>query len=177
MIPPPPFPLYYLVGCILEGHLLMMKQPPFTPRCLLMFNFFNSLNFTTSSSFFIPSHPITHHSSIWEVEGWSTMPSPFLNFKKKTLLLFWLKHNSWHFFKSHFHCICTFLSSKFNKFKWRQHYEKKGVLQLALQFNFWVTLTICNSLYFTLWMILDTLHELQKLQLTTYLVQLIAIQL
>jgi hypothetical protein len=27
-------------------------------------------------------------------------------------------------------------------------YEKKGVLQLGLQFNFWVTMTICNSLYF-----------------------------
>jgi hypothetical protein len=113
----------------------------------MMFNFFNSLNFTTSWSSFIPSHPITHYSSIWEVEGWSTMPSPFLNFKKKTLLLFWFKHNSWHFLKSHFHCICTFLSSKFNKFKWRQHYEKRGVLQLALQFNFKIALDTYNSLY------------------------------
>jgi len=28
-----------------------------------------------------------------------------------------------------------------------KHYEKKGVLQLALQFNFWVVEDICNSLY------------------------------
>jgi hypothetical protein len=26
--------------------------------------------------------------------------------------------------------------------------KKKGVLQLGLQLNFWVTMTICNSLYF-----------------------------
>jgi hypothetical protein len=27
------------------------------------------------------------------------------------------------------------------------HYEKKKVLQLALQFNFWIAKDICNSLY------------------------------
>jgi hypothetical protein len=34
---------------------------------------------------------------------------------------------------------------------WCMHqtiWEKKGVLQLALQFNFWIAMTICNSLYF-----------------------------
>jgi hypothetical protein len=28
-----------------------------------------------------------------------------------------------------------------------KHYEKKGVLQLALQLNFWVVEDTCNSLY------------------------------
>jgi hypothetical protein len=86
----------------------------------MMSSFFNNLNFTTTSSFFIPSHPITHYSSIKEVEGWSTMPSPLLNFKKNILLLFWPKHNFWHFLKSHFHHhICTSLFNKFNQLRWQ----------------------------------------------------------
>jgi len=28
------------------------------------------------------------------------------------------------------------------------HYEKRGVLQLAFQFNFWITMTTSNSSYF-----------------------------
>jgi hypothetical protein len=55
--------------------------------------------------------------------------------------------------------------------------KKKSVLQLALQFNFWVTMTTCNSLYFALWMLSNKLHELQELQLIVYTMQLIAIQL
>jgi len=30
---------------------------------------------------------------------------------------------------------------------WHIHNEKRGVLQLALQLNFWVVEDICNSLY------------------------------
>jgi hypothetical protein len=128
-----------------------------------MFSFFNNLNFTTSSSFFIPSHPITHYSSIREVEGWSTMPSHLLNFKKKILLLLWLKHNFWHFFKCRFHHhICTFLFSKFNQLRWWQHYEKKVFCNWPCNSIFelhWIFTTHC---IYTMWMLMDKLHELQS---------------
>jgi uncharacterized membrane protein YadS len=46
------------------------------------------------------------------------------------------------------------------------HYEEKKI-----------AMTTCNSLYFYIVSVLDKLHELQELQLTVYMVQLIAIQL
>jgi len=58
-----------------------------------------------------------------------------------------------------------------------QTIEKKGVLQLALQLNFWVAMTTCNSLYFYVVSTTDKLHELQKLQFIVCMVQLIATQL
>jgi hypothetical protein len=57
------------------------------------------------------------------------------------------------------------------------HYEKKRCFATTLQFNFWVTMTICNSLYSMLWVLLDKLHELQKLKFIIYTMQLVAIQL
>jgi hypothetical protein len=49
-----------------------------------------------------------------------------------------------------------------NFLKLDKHYEKKGVLQLALQLNFWVAKDICNSLYLYTWVLIDNLHELQS---------------
>ncbi len=50
------------------------------------------------------------------------------------------------------------------------YYEKKGVLQLALQFNFWVANDTCKSLYLyamksnkqVAWVLTNKLHELQS---------------
>lgn len=42
----------------------------------------NNPNLTTSSSLLIPSHFIPHYSSIWEVEGWSTMSPPLASGRK-----------------------------------------------------------------------------------------------
>jgi hypothetical protein len=58
--------------------------------------------------------------------------------------------------------------------------RKIGVLQLTLQLSFWIVMTICNSIFelqwpfathyiSTLWMLLDKLHELQKLLDSSYI--------
>jgi hypothetical protein len=54
------------------------------------------------------------------------------------------------------------------------HYEKRGVLQLALQFNFWVVEDICNSLYLYAMSANGQVAWVVKLQLIVYTVQLIA---
>jgi hypothetical protein len=57
------------------------------------------------------------------------------------------------------------------------HYETKGVLQLALQLNFWVVKDICNSLYLYVVSGNRQVTWVVELQLTVYTIQLIAIQL
>jgi hypothetical protein len=50
-----------------------------------------------------------------------------------------------------------------NKLKpYRCHYEKKGVLQLALKLNFLVTMNTCNSLYLYAISFNGLLHEIQS---------------
>jgi hypothetical protein len=44
----------------------------------------------------------------------------------------------------------------------RYHYEKKGVLQLALKLKFWITTNTCNSLYLYAMSSNRQLHELQS---------------
>jgi hypothetical protein len=54
---------------------------------------------------------------------------------------------------------------------------KKGILQLALQLNFWIASNICSSLYLY---VLSTNEQdawVAKLQLIIYMMQFIAIQL
>jgi hypothetical protein len=55
-----------------------------------------------------------------------------------------------------------------------KHYEKKGVLQLALQFNFWVVKDICNSLYLYVMCANGQVAWVATFQLIVYMVQLIA---
>jgi hypothetical protein len=55
-----------------------------------------------------------------------------------------------------------------------KHYEKKGVLQLALQLNFWIAKDICNSLYLYAMSANGQVAWVAKLQFTIYMVQLIA---
>jgi hypothetical protein len=55
--------------------------------------------------------------------------------------------------------------------------RKKGVLQLALQFNFWVAKETCNSLYLYVVSTNGQVAWIPKLQLTVYTLQLIVIQL
>ncbi len=55
--------------------------------------------------------------------------------------------------------------------------RKKGALQLALQFNFWVTKDTCNSLYLYVMSANKQVTWVAKLQLTVYIVQLITTQL
>jgi hypothetical protein len=59
---------------------------------------------------------------------------------------------------------------------WLFHWEK-GVLQLALQFNFWIAKDTCNSLYLYTMNFNKQIAWIAKLQLTVYTVQLIATQL
>jgi len=56
-------------------------------------------------------------------------------------------------------------------------WEKMGVLQLALQPNFWVAMTTCNSQYFYVVNVIKQIAWVVELQLIIYMVQLIAIQL
>jgi hypothetical protein len=60
---------------------------------------------------------------------------------------------------------------------WRNHYEKKGVLQLALQLNLWVAEYTCNSFYLYTMSANGQVTWITKLQLTVYTMQLIANQL
>jgi hypothetical protein len=55
--------------------------------------------------------------------------------------------------------------------------RKRGVLQLALQLNFWVAKDICNSLYLYATSANGQVAWIGKLQFTIYMVQLIAPQL
>jgi hypothetical protein len=55
--------------------------------------------------------------------------------------------------------------------------KKNGVLKLALQLSFWVIMTTCNSLYFYTMNVIGQIAWVTKLQLTIYMVQLIATQL
>jgi hypothetical protein len=55
--------------------------------------------------------------------------------------------------------------------------KKKGVLSLALQFNFWVIEDTCNSLYLYTMNVNKQVAWVVKLQLTVYMVQLITTQL
>jgi len=50
------------------------------------------------------------------------------------------------------------------------HYEKKDVLQLALQLNFWITKDTCNSLYLYVVNANGQVVWIAKLQLTAYTV-------
>jgi hypothetical protein len=40
--------------------------------------------------------------------------------------------------------------------------RKMGVLQLALQFSFWVTMTICNSPYFCIMSVIEQVRWIAK---------------
>jgi hypothetical protein len=53
----------------------------------------------------------------------------------------------------------------------------KGVLQLALQLNFWIVKNICNSLNLYVMSVNEQVAWIAKLQLVVYMVQLIAILL
>jgi hypothetical protein len=55
--------------------------------------------------------------------------------------------------------------------------KRKGVLQLALQFNFWIAKDICNSLYLYIVSAHKQLVWVAKLQLTIYMVEFIITQL
>jgi hypothetical protein len=55
---------------------------------------------------------------------------------------------------------------------WRNHYEKKGVLQLALQLNFWVVEYTCNSFYLYTMSANGQVAWIIKLQVTIYIMQL-----
>jgi hypothetical protein len=95
----------------------------------------------------------------------------------------------------HFHKFQKMISSTFNVFQcvqvlqnniwvqwrwtdvWRNHNEKKGVLQLALQLNFWIVEDICNSLYLYIMNVNGQVTWIVKLQLAIYTMQLIATQL
>ncbi len=55
--------------------------------------------------------------------------------------------------------------------------RKRGVLQLALQLNFWVVEDICNSLYLYTMNVDGQAAWVAKLQLTIDMMQLITIQL
>jgi hypothetical protein len=55
--------------------------------------------------------------------------------------------------------------------------RKKGVLQLALQFSFWIIEESCNSLYLYIVNANEQVAWIAKLQLTICIVQLIATQL
>jgi hypothetical protein len=55
--------------------------------------------------------------------------------------------------------------------------RKRGVLQLALQRNFWVVGDTCNSLYLYVLNVNKQVTWVVELQLTIYMVQLITIQL
>jgi hypothetical protein len=52
-----------------------------------------------------------------------------------------------------------------------------GVLQLALQLNFWIAKDTCNSLYLYVMSVNGQDAWVAKLQLIIYMVQLIAVQL
>jgi hypothetical protein len=58
-----------------------------------------------------------------------------------------------------------------------KHYEKKGVLQLALQLNFWVAKDTCNSLYLYAVSANGQVEWVAELQLIVYTVQFITTQL
>jgi len=55
--------------------------------------------------------------------------------------------------------------------------RKMGVLQLALQFNFWIAKDTCNSSYLYAMSINGQVAWIIELQLTVYTLQFIAIQL
>jgi len=54
--------------------------------------------------------------------------------------------------------------------------KKKGVLQLALQLNFWIAKDICNSLYLYTVNANGQVAWVAELQLIVYIMQLIIIQ-
>jgi hypothetical protein len=60
------------------------------------------------------------------------------------------------------------LELKINYLMPNYHYEKRGVLQFALQLSFWVTLNISNSPYLYVVNIIKQVAKLQKLQLIVY---------
>jgi hypothetical protein len=55
--------------------------------------------------------------------------------------------------------------------------RKRGVLQLALQLNFWIVKDTCNSLYLYIVSVNKHIAWVVELQLTIYMVQFIATQL
>ncbi len=57
------------------------------------------------------------------------------------------------------------------------HYEKRGVLQLTLQLDYWVPSNTCNSLYLYTRSVNEQVAWVVEFQLTIYTVQLIATQL
>jgi hypothetical protein len=54
--------------------------------------------------------------------------------------------------------------------------KKMGVLQLALQLNFWIAKVTCNSLYLYAMNVNEQVTWIAELQFTIYMGQLIAIQ-
>ncbi len=58
-----------------------------------------------------------------------------------------------------------------------EHYEKKDVLQLALQLNFWIAKDTCNLLYLYVVSAHKQVAWVAELQLSIYTMQFIAIQL
>jgi hypothetical protein len=93
MMPPPPSP-----SCYLLGHTPWKLTSSWCNSSLYttlplhdMSNIFNNLDLIASSSLLIPSHSITHYSSIWEVERRSTMPSPLLASRRRYYCNFELK--------------------------------------------------------------------------------------
>jgi hypothetical protein len=65
--------------------------------------------------------------------------------------------------------------------QFEQHYtntmKKKGVLQLAMQLNFWIVEDTCNSMYLYTMNANEHVAWVAKLQLTIYTMQLIITQL
>jgi hypothetical protein len=69
---------------------------------------------------------------------------------------------------------CSYFISNY---LWSKHYEERGVLQLVLQFNFWIIEDICNSLYLYVMSASGQVAWVAKLQVTIYMVQFIVTQL
>ncbi len=80
-------------------------------------------------------------------------------------------------------CKKGHISFKLRWWHWRRLvscfplWKKKSVLQLALQLNFWVAMDTCNSLYLYVMSSNEQVAWVAKLQLTIYMVHLIAIKL
>jgi len=71
----------------------------------------------------------------------------------------------------------SFVHISFPTIYWINTMRKMGVLQLALQLNFWIVEDICNSLYLYVVSVNEQVAWVAELQLTVYTVQFIVTQL
>jgi len=71
----------------------------------------------------------------------------------------------------------SFVHISFPIIYWINTMKKMGILQLALQLNFWIVEDICNSLYLYVVNVKEQVAWVAELQFTVYMVQFIITQL